>query len=137
MENNNTGEMNEKEEMALALILQGRKDTEVAEELGISRMTIHRWKKYDAEFIKALDEKRSHLRQQAEDNLLELTESAVNAIRDALNENDPKIRLQAAKLVFAILRDRKEKENGMSPVIELLKEAMSGIEGELGLDKKL
>jgi len=137
MENSIPEEMNEKEEMALTLLLQGHKDSEVAEQLGISRMTIYRWKKNDTQFIKELEERRSHLRQQAEDDLLELTESAVNAIRDALNEGDPKIRLQAAKLVFAILRERKEKENEMSPMLELLSEALSGIEGELGLDKKL
>lgn len=137
MENSIPEEMNEKEEIALTLLLQGHKDSEVAEQLGISRMTIYRWKKNDTQFIKELEERRSHLRQQAEDDLLELTESAVNAIRDALNEGDPKIRLQAAKLVFAILRERKEKENEMSPMLELLSEALSGIEGELGLDKKL
>jgi len=137
MENDIPEEMNEKEEIALTLLLQGHKDSEVAEQLGISRMTIYRWKKNDTQFIKELEERRSHLRQQAEDDLLELTESAVNAIRDALNEGDPKIRLQAAKLVFAILRERKEKENEMSPMLELLSEALSGIEGELGLDKKL
>ena len=137
METNPSNEMNEKEEMALALILQGRKDAEVAEALGISRMTIWRWKKYDAGFIQALEEKRAHLRQQAEDNILELTESAVNAIRDALNEGDPRIRLQAAKLVFGILRDNKGKEKEGSSILELLGEAITGIQSELGLDKPL
>ena len=137
MEDTSTNEMNEKEEMALALILQGRKDAEVAEALGISRMTIWRWKKYDAGFIQALEEKRAHLRQQAEDNILELTESAVNAIRDALNENDPRIRLQAAKLVFGILRDNKGKEKEGSSILELLGEAITGIQSELGLDTPL
>ena len=137
METNPSNEMNEKEEMALALILQGRKDAEVAEALGVSRMTIWRWKKYDAGFIQALEEKRAHLRQQAEDNILELTESAVNAIRDALNENDPRIRLQAAKLVFGILRDNKGKEKEGSSILELLGEAITGIQSELGLDTPL
>ena len=137
METNPSNEMNEKEEMALALILQGRKDAEVAEALGVSRMTIWRWKKYDAGFIQALEEKRAHLRQQAEDNILELTESAVNAIRDALNENDPRIRLQAANLVFGILRDNKGKEKEGSSILELLGEAITGIQSELGLDKPL
>ena len=137
MEIHTTNEMNEKEEMALALILQGRKDAEVAEELGVSRMTIWRWKKYDPEFIKTLDEKRTHLRQQAEDNILELTESAVNAIRDALNNGDTKIRLQAAKLVFGILRDNKGKEKEGSSILELLGEAITGIQAELGVDKPL
>ena len=137
MEIHTTNEMNEKEEMALALILQGRKDAEVAKELGISRMTIWRWKKDNVQFIQALEEKRAHLRQQAEDNLLELTESAVNAIRDALNNGDTKIRLQAAKLVFGILRDNKGKEKEGSSILELLGEAITGIQAELGVDKPL
>ena len=137
MEIHTTNEMNVKEEMALALILQGRKDAEVAKELGISRMTIWRWKKDNVQFIQALEEKRAHLRQQAEDNLLELTESAVNAIRDALNNGDTKIRLQAAKLVFGILRDNKGKEKEGSSILELLGEAITGIQAELGVDKPL
>lgn len=123
----------EKEERALTLILQGRKDTEVAEELGISRMTIYRWKKYNARFLKDLEDRRALLREQAEDSLLELSESAVEAIKDALKDNDMKVRLQAAKLVMGMLGIGKGKEKDSSPILELLGEAIQGIEGELGL----
>lgn len=123
----------DKEERALTLILQGRKDTEIAEELGVSRMTIYRWKKYDGRFLQELEDRRALLREQAEDNLLELSESATEAIRDALKDNDMKIRLQAAKLVLGILKVGKGKEKDVSPVLELLSEAIKGIEGELGL----
>lgn len=133
MEKNLTPEKNDKEDRALALILQGRKDSEVAEQLGISRMTIYRWKKYDARFMKMLEDRRALLREQAEDSLLDLSESAVEAIKDALKDNDMKIRLQAAKMVLGILKVGKGKEKETSPILELLGEAISGIEDEMGL----
>jgi len=124
----------DKEERALTLILQGRKDTEIAEELGVSRMTIYRWKKYDGRFLQELEDRRALLREQAEDTLLELSETAIEAIRDALKDNDMKIRLQAAKLVLGLLKVGKGKEKDISPVLELLSEAIEGIKPELGLD---
>lgn len=132
MEKEINQEINDREERALALILQGKKDSDVADELGVSQMTIWRWKKYDIEFIKALDEKRSQLREQAEDDLLELTESAVQAIRDALKDSDTKTRLQAARMVLKMLEIGKGKGKEGSPVLELLGEAISGIKDELG-----
>jgi len=123
----------EKEERALTLILQGRKDTEVAEELGVSRMTIYRWKKYDGRFLQELEDRRALLREQAEDNLLELSEAATETIKDALKDKDMKIRLQAAKLVLGMLGMGKGKEKDTSPILDLLSEAIKGIEDEMGL----
>jgi hypothetical protein len=132
--NPNTNPPDNKEERALMLMLQGRKDTEVAEELGVSRMTIYRWKKYDGRFMKELEDRRALLREQAEDNLLELSESAVETIKDALKDNDMKIRLQAAKLVLGLLKVGKGKEKDNSPILELLGQAIEGIKPQLGLD---
>lgn len=139
MENKNqtTTTTDDKEERALTLMLQGRKDTEVAEELGISRMTIYRWKRYDGRFLKELEDRRALLREQAEDNLLELSESAIETIKDALKDNDMKIRLQAAKLVLGMLKVGKGKEKDNSPILELLSEAIEGIKDEVGLTEKI
>jgi len=53
----------EKQERALELLLNGRKDKEITEELGISRQTLYRWRKYDVTFLKTLEERRSMLRE--------------------------------------------------------------------------
>ena len=130
-----TKPIGEKEELALTLILKGRKDTEIAEELGINRVTLYRWKKYDERFMQELEDRRAMPRQQTEDSILELSESAIEAIKDALKDSDTKIRLQAAKLVLGMMKEGKAKEKEGSPVLELLGEALAGIEDELGLQK--
>ena len=61
--------LDERQEKALGLMLNGRKDKEITEELGISRQTLYRWRKYDANFLQILEERRNMLREQAEDTL--------------------------------------------------------------------
>ena len=90
--------LDERKEKALGLMLNGRKDKEITEELGISRQTLYRWRKYDWHFMKALEERRSMLREQAEDGLLELTDAALEAIRSALTEGDNPPRSGNSKL---------------------------------------
>ena len=57
----------------------------------------------------------------------------MEAIRDALKDSDTKIRLQAAKLVLGMMKEGKAKEKEGSPVLELLREALLGMEDEMGL----
>ena len=68
---------------------------------------------------------------------MELSEAAVEAIRDALKDSDTKIRLQAAKLVLGMMKEAKSKEKEGSPVLELLREALLGMEDELGIKEPL
>jgi len=68
---------------------------------------------------------------------LELSEAAVEAIRDALKDSDTKIRLQAAKLVLGMMKEGKAKEKEGPPVLELLRQALSGMEDELGIKEPL
>lgn len=128
-----TMHMDEKKEKALELILKGERDTKIANRLGISRMTLHRWRRDDVYFIEALAERRSMMLEQATEGLMELTEMAIEAIRRALTEGDLKTQLQAAKLVLQMAEKAKEESEKSSPMIELLSQAIKGIEGELGL----
>jgi len=61
----------------------------------------------------------------------------VEAIRDALKDSDTKIRLQAAKLVLGMMKEGKAKEKEGSPVLELLRQALLGMEDELGIKEPL
>ena len=54
--------------------------------------------------------RKSPLRFASKESLLELSEAAVEAIRDALKDSDTKIRLQAAKLVLGMMKEGKPKE---------------------------
>ena len=124
--------LDDKQERALELMLDGLKDSEITQQLEVSRQTLYRWRKYDGQFMEALEERRSMLREQAQDGLLELTEAALEAVRSALTEGDTKTRLQAAKMVFGMMNlgsKGKEKDNS---ILDLLGEAIRGIDYELG-----
>jgi transposase-like protein len=129
--------LNDKQERALQMIILGDQDIEIAAALGINRKTIYRWRKYDVQFMRALDERQAIMREMAQNGLLELTEGALEAVRAALKDKDNRVRLQAARLVLDLLNVKKQEEKKGSLVLELLTEAIEGIKPELGLDEKL
>ena len=85
-----------KQEKALAMILQGEKDMVIAERLGIHRTTIYRWRKNDADFREALDERQTLMQEAARNGLMQLTDAALEAVKEALKDKDNRVRLQAA-----------------------------------------
>jgi len=125
----------EKQERALELMLRGETDTQIAKAMKITRQTLYYWRTQDARFMKALAERRSILREQAREELLELSHAATEAVRRALVSKDERIQLQAAKMVLSLLKMDKEDELEESPILELLGEAIEGIKDQLGLDK--
>jgi transposase-like protein len=129
--------MDEKQERALQMIILGEEDIEIAATLGINRKTIYRWRKYDVQFMRALDERQALMRELAQNGLLELTEGALEAVREALKDKDNRVRLQAARLVLDLLNVKKQEEKKGSLVLELLTEAIEGIKPQLGLEDKL
>jgi transposase-like protein len=133
-ETNFKDDLDEKQERALEMIILGEKDVEIAATLGINRTTIYRWRKYDMQFMRALDERQALMREMAQNGLLELTEGALEAVREALKDKDNRVRLQAARLVLDLLNVKKQEEKKGSLVLELLTEAIEGIKPELGLD---
>jgi peroxiredoxin family protein len=86
------------------------------------------------QFMRALDERQALMREMAQNGLLELTEGALEAVREALKDKDNRVRLQAARLVLDLLNVKKQEEKKGSLVLELLSEAIEGIKPELGLD---
>lgn len=129
--------LNDKQERALQMIILGEQDIEIAAALGINRKTIYRWRKYDVQFMRALDERQALMREMAQNGLLELTEGALEAVREALKDKDNRVRLQAARLVLDLLNVKKQEEKKGSLVLELLTEAIEGIKPQLGLEDKL
>ncbi len=125
---------NEKQELALELMLIGQTDTEIAKTLGITRQTLYNWRNLDARFMNALAERQALMREMAQNGLLELTEGALEAVREALKDKDNRVRLQAARLVLDLLNVKKQEEKKGSLVLELLTEAIEGIKPQLGLD---
>ena len=126
-----------KQERALALITQGQTDTQVAKALGVTRQTLYNWRNLDARFMQALAERRGILRDQMREQLLELSQEAIKAVRTALASKDERLQLQAAKMVLSMLKVDREDALEESPILDLLSQAIKGIEGELGLTEKL
>ena len=129
-----TNVRSEKQELALALMMQGLTDTQIARELGVTRQTLYNWRHLDGQFMDALEERKSMLRDLAQESLLELTGDAIQAIRDSLASTDERIRLQAARLVLGMTKTEKQEEGKGSVVLELLAEAIEGIKPQLGLE---
>jgi len=132
-ETNSESNLDGKQEKALDMILQGEKDVVIAERLGIHRTTIYRWRKHDAEFMDALDERQTLMQEAARNGLMELTDAALEAVKEALKDKDNRVRLQAARMVLDLLKVNKPKERKEPSVIDLLYEALVGVEDKLGI----
>ena len=89
-----SNELEVKQERALAMIMQGEKDVKIAASLGINRTTIYRWRKYDTEFMEALDERHSLLCPYREDirsarnnkEIIDQHSEAIEKIQSALGD---------------------------------------------------
>lgn len=121
------------QERALDLMLQGHTDTQIAKSLGVTRQTLYNWRNLDARFMKAQSERRSILREQMREALLELSQDAIRAVKTALASNDERFQLQAARMALGMLKADRDEGFEESPVLDLLGQAIKGIEGELGL----
>ena len=64
-ETNVPDRLDDKQERALQMIILGEQDIEIAATLGINRKTIYRWRKYDVQFMRALDERQALMREMA------------------------------------------------------------------------
>jgi len=133
METNSESNLDGKQEKALEMILQGEKDVVIAERLGIHRTTIYRWRKLDADFMEALDERQTLMQEAARNGLMELTDAALEAVKEALKDKDNRVRLQAARMVLDLLKVNKPEEKKEPSVIDLLYEALVGVEDKLGI----
>lgn len=132
-ETNLTDDLDEKQERALEMIILGEKDVEIATALGINRTTIYRWRKYDVQFMRALDERQALMREMAQNGLLELMDTALETVKEALSNGDTRTRLQAARMVLDMLNVKKQEERKEPSVIDLLYEALIGVEDKLGI----
>ena len=129
--------LNEKQEMAIELALTGMSDGEIAKRIKVSRQWVNGWRNHNTVFIDALEERRRTLRERNQDSVIGLVEKAVEVVKNALEDADPKIRLQAAKLVLntAALKDSMKEKPEVNEVEESLRklgEAMGFASRELG-----
>jgi hypothetical protein len=94
--------INGKQEKALELMLRGINDNEVAKTIGVTRQTISNWRHHDTVFIDTFEEARRALREKHRDSINGLVDKAIGVLEKAMEDEDPKTRVQAAKLVLSM-----------------------------------
>lgn len=109
-----------KKEMALILLLDGYKHSEVASKIGVTERTIQRWLK-ESEFQKRLAQGREDIYKQGMDSLRETFSKAVKKVSELLDSQSEKTSLKAAELIISLNREINEKQDLGSLVGELEK----------------
>jgi hypothetical protein len=75
------------QERAIGLLLSGQRDQQVADELGIHRVTVTRWRLYDPWFQATLNHRRRLLVESTQDKLRTLYDAVLDALLDGLLPN--------------------------------------------------
>ena len=96
--------------VALPHLLRPGPITEQARNAGISRNTLYRWFE-DENFRECLERLREETLRFSQSEFQAITLKAVEAINDALDSNDIRIRLQAARIVMQESRNAQYDQN--------------------------
>jgi DNA-binding XRE family transcriptional regulator len=93
--------LHSKQQKAIPLLAAGLNDEQVANEIGVTRQTVNKWKNHHILFIDQLTEYRIQLARKYADQYCALYPKAIKVLEDALNSDDPKLRLDAAKTILS------------------------------------
>ena len=93
-------QLNTKQEKAILLLVAGLNDQEVADEIGVSRQTVNKWKNQDQLFNQELTMQRYQEWNRFSDRLRSLIPKAIQVIEENLESENPKTRLDAAKMIL-------------------------------------
>lgn len=104
--------INEKQEMAIPLVLAGLKDEDVAQKVGVTRQTVNKWKNQDLELIDYLNYHRAQLQREYLDEIYALIPKAIEILKEALESDDQKVKIDVAKMIL--------KELKLTPISPLL-----------------
>ena len=85
-----------KQQQAVMLILGGSSAADAARRIGVSRRTLHHWRRSE-KFIAALESWRADMEQAARSRLLNLSSMGLRAIHRALEAGDAKVALALFK----------------------------------------
>jgi transposase-like protein len=101
---------------AIGILASGSTVEAVAEQVGVSRQTVHKWMTRP-DFKAAIDEARRLVIQTAFDSMSAIVSKAVTAIKELLESPIPMIRLRSAELVLRFCRENVE----IAALVERLK----------------
>jgi hypothetical protein len=85
---------------AVELVVLGKTDQQVAEEVGVHRVTVTRWRNYDLEFIAELNRRRRQVCEASTNRLRALLPKAFDALEDELENgtNRGRVAMDVIKL---------------------------------------
>ena len=87
---------------AVALLLRGMKDGQVADAVGVSRRTIVRWRMEDPDFIAELRCRRRQLCEGSADRLRELLDPSIDVLTQFLRDRYDMHRFRAATAILRL-----------------------------------
>ena len=112
-----------KEERAMELVLAGVSDRETAEELGVTRQCVYKWRTMPGPFRSALEERRKALREQHRDEISGLVSEAIGVMREGMREENMATRLRAAQMVLRTAGVQASMQEEQPPTKEAIIEA--------------
>ena len=96
MPNYDEPKLRPKQHIAVNLILQGLRDQEVAEAVGVTRQTVNQWRNRDPVFIAELNRRRRTVWEEEADRVRALSYEAVSVLSGLMKSPDERVRLRAA-----------------------------------------
>ena len=88
-----------RQRQAIALFLLGKTDTEVAEEIGVSRQTIWKWRR-EEDFDRDIDEAGEELLAQHTVAISELVKKSISSMSELLESSDNNLKFKVALTVL-------------------------------------
>jgi hypothetical protein len=122
--------LNIRQEQALALILEGKRDREAAEALGVNRETVTGWRLYHPAFKAKLNEARRTLWEENLDRLRRLLPLAVDTLEDILNNPEHPQRWKVALELVKNLSGAAAQVESTNPQELMLQDALRRAEAE-------
>ena len=84
------------QQKAINLFLAGMNDTEVAEELGLARQTVNKWRNKNQNFGAKLEQQQRELNKDSRQQLSGLVSRSVEVLRQSLESENERIRQSTA-----------------------------------------
>lgn len=97
-------ELNEQQLRAIELLVAGHTVTETAEEVGVARETVSRWRSQDPLFMSELSGLQDLMWEASADRLRASAVKATKALEELIEHKDPAVRLKAIALSLKSLQ---------------------------------
>ncbi len=112
-------ELSPKKRIALELILAGQTDAQVGAAIGKGRNTIWSWRKHDAQFIAALNQRRSCLQSESVEQMNALCSQSIQLLEKAVEKGDTELALSVIQVIKKVIS--RQQENVLPPKEPVLK----------------